>query len=126
MANNIFNPDIGQVNSAVTPQGAVDRSGMVNVFAEVAQKATEATFAYTGQKELEGLKSKFDKLAQARKQGVSSSVLQAKARGLLDEAKANSPWVAAEADKIFKTTFGGTAFEKTPQEKAQEAYAQER
>lgn len=126
MANNIFNPELGQVGSAVTPQGAVDRSGMVNVFAEVAQKATEATFAYTGQKELEGLKSKFDKLVKARNQGENSSVLQAKARGLLNEVKANSPWVADEADKLFNATLGDPTFEKTPQEKAQEAYAQER
>ena len=70
---------------------------------------------------------KFDKIAQARKQGGNSSALQAKARAALDEAKANTPWMAGKADEIFRSTFGGGGsgtFAKTAEEKAQEAYTQ--
>ncbi len=117
------------VNSSVTPAQPVDRSANVSVFAEVLDVASDAAFSYTGQRELEGLKKKFGNIAQARAQGGKSSALQAKARAALDEAKANSPWIAQQADKLFQTSFGGGGsggtFSKTPQEKAEEEYLQQ-
>jgi hypothetical protein len=100
----------------------------VELFADVAQVATEATFSYTGQQELGDLKSKFDRVVQARAAGGSSSALQVKARADLDAAKANSPWIAQQADKMFSEAFGGGGsggvFKATPEEEAQEKHRQ--
>lgn len=124
--SNLFDPELGKVNSQVTPQAPVDKSANVQLFSDVLNVATEASFAYAGGKELDNLKKKFGNIAQARAQGGKSSVLQAKARAALDEAKANSPWIASKADSLFQSTFGGGGssgtFAKTPQEKAEEAY----
>ncbi len=124
--SNLFDPEIGVVNSSVTPSQPVNTSGNVQLFADVLNVATEASFAYAGGKELDNLKKKFGNIAQARAQGGKSSALQAKARAALDEAKANSPWIASKADSLFQSTFGGGGssgtFSKTPQEKAEEAY----
>ena len=92
------------------------------MFSDVAQAATEATFSYTGQKELSELNSKFDKIIQARESGKGASILQVRAREDLNAAKANSPWVAEQADKLFREKFSGGGstgiFKATPQEKA--------
>jgi len=125
LAGNLFSPELGTVNSSVTPAAPVNKSANVQLFADVLNVATEASFAYAGQQELDSLKKKFSNIAQARMQGGKSSALQAKARAALDEAKANSPWIAKKADSLFQTSFGGGSggvFEKTPQEKAEEAY----
>ena len=126
MAGNLFSPELGTVNSSVTPAAPVNKSANVQLFADVLNVATEASFAYAGQQELDSLKKKFSNIAQARKIGKEkASTLQYKARAALDEAKANSPWIAKKADSLFQTSFGGGSggvFEKTPQEKAEEAY----
>lgn len=124
--SNLFSPELGTVNSQVTPQAPVDKSANVQLFSDVLNVATEASFAYAGGKELDNLKKKFGNIAQARAQGGKSGILQAKARAALDEAKANSPWIASKADSLFQSTFGGGggsgSFAKTPQEKAEESY----
>lgn len=125
MAGNLFSPELGTVNSSVTPTAPVNKSANVQLFADVLNVATEASFAYAGQQELDGLKKKFSNIAQARVQGGKSSALQAKARAALDEAKASSPWIAKKADALFQSSFGGGSggvFEQTPQEKAEAAY----
>lgn len=129
MANDIFNPTITQVGSVVTPTEGVVPQDNLGLFTELANVAVEATKTFTGQSELEDLNKTFSKISQARAQGGKSSTLQAKARAALDQAKANAPWIADKADSLFKTTFGGGSgggvFEKSPQEKAEEAYAQQ-
>ena len=98
------------------------------LFADVAKVATEAAFSFTGQQELTDLKWKFGRITQARTAGGSSSALQVKARADLDAAKANSPWIAQQADKLFRDTFGGGTntgvFKNTPEEEAREKHLQ--
>ena len=117
----IFQPQVAQINSAVTPQEGVADTSAVDLFTDVAKAATQATFSFTGQQELSDLRGKFDRIVQARQAGGSSSALQAKARASLDEARASTPWAAAEAEKMFRDTFSGGstsgAFSATPQEK---------
>ena len=124
----IFQPQVAQINSAVTPQEGVADTTAVDLFTDVARVATEATFSFTGQQELSDLRGKFDRIVQARQAGGSSSALQAKARASLDEARASTPWAAAEAEKMFRDTFSGGstsgAFSATPEEKAQEKHLQ--
>lgn len=121
--NSVFQPQVAQVNSAVTPQQGVADTSAVDLFVDVAQVATDAAFSYTGQKELSDLKSKFDRVVQARQAGGNSTTLQMRARAELDAAKANAPWISQEADELFRTSFGGSSstgvFAPTPQEKAQ-------
>ena len=125
----VFQPQVAEINSAVTPrEGVVDQAGL-QLFSDVAKVATEAAFSFTGQQELTELGSKFEKITQARLAGGNSSTLQVKARTELDAAKANSPWVAEQADKLFRDTFGGGgsnsgAFKATPQEEAREKHTQ--
>lgn len=127
--SDIYQPQVAQVNSAVTPeQGVVDTSA-VDLFVDVAKVATEATFSFTGQQELTDLKGKFDKITQARAAGGNSSALQIKARADLDAAKANTPWVSQQADELFRNTFGGGSgtggiFKATPEEEVREKHAQ--
>ena len=128
MAGNIFQPQVAQVNSAVTPTEGVADTSAVDLFADVAKVATEATFSFTGQQELSDLNKKFDRVVQARQQGGNSSSLQVRARADLDIARANSPWIAKEAEKLFREKFSGGgsgAFEATPQEKAKEKHLQD-
>ena len=124
----IFQPQVAQINSAVTPQEGVADTSAVDLFTDVAKAATQATFSFTGQQELSDLRGKFDRIVQARQAGGSSSALQAKARASLDEARASTPWAAAEAEKMFRDTFSGGstsgAFSATPEEKAQEKHLQ--
>ena len=128
MAGNIFQPQVAQVNSAVTPTEGVADTSAVDLFADVAKVATEAAFSFTGQQELSDLNKKFDRVVQARQQGGNSSALQVKARADLDVARANSPWIAQEAEKLFREKFSGGGsgvFEATPQEKAKEKHLQD-
>ena len=111
----------------MTPKQGVADTSAVELFADVAQAATQAAFSFTGQQELTELKTKFDRVVQARQAGGSSSALQVKARADLDAAKANSPWVAKQADKMFSETFGGGGsgvFKNTPKEEAQDKHIQ--
>lgn len=127
MANGTFQPQVAQVNSAVTPTQGVADTSAVDLFTDVATKATEAAFSYTGQQELSDLNKKFDRIVQARQAGGNSAALQVKARAELDIARANAPWVAKEADRLFRDKFSGGsggAFEATPEEKAREKHLQ--
>ena len=123
----VFQPQVAQINSTVTPEQGVADTSAVELFADVAKVATEAAFSFTGQQELTDLKSKFGRVVQARTSGGNSSTLQVKARADLDAAKANSPWIAKEADKLFSDTFGGGnsgVFKNTPEEEAREKHLQ--
>lgn len=123
----VFQPQVAQVNSSVTPSGGVPKQSAVELFADVAEVATQAAFSFTGQQELTDLKSKFDRVVQARQAGGNSAALQVKARADLDAAKANSPWIAQQADKLFSDTFGGGSsgvFKATPQEEARDKHLQ--
>ena len=128
LSREIYQPQVSQINSTVTPEQGVVDSGAVQLFTDVAQVATEATFAFTRQEELSELRGTFDKIVQARQQGGDSTKLQLRARAALDKAKANTPWAAQEADALFRSTFSGGGsggvFSKTPEEKAQEAHLQ--
>jgi len=128
MAGEIFQPQVAQLKSSVTPREGVVGTSAVDLFTDVARVATEAAFAFTGQQELTELKNKFERVVQARQQGGNSSALQIKARADLDEAKANSPWVAKQADRLFKDTFGGGTttgvFKATPEEEARDKHLQ--
>ena len=103
----VFQPQVAQVNSAVTPEQGVPKQSAVELFADVAEVATQAAFSFTGQQELTDLGRKFDSITQARQAGGNSTTLQVKARADLDAAKANSPWISKQADKLFADTFGG-------------------
>lgn len=120
----VFQPQVAQINSAVTPKQGVADTSAVELFSDVAQAATSAAFSFTGQRELTDLSNKFSRVVQAREAGGSSSALQVKARADLDAAKASSPWIAKQADKLFADTFGGSTFEDTPQEKARKKHLQ--
>lgn len=128
MAENTFQPQVAEVNSSVTPQEGVVDTSAVDLFADVAKVATEATFSFTGQQELGELKTKFERITQARAAGGNSTMLQVKARTALDTARANSPWVAGQAEKLFKETFSGGSstgvFSATPEEKARDKHLQ--
>lgn len=120
----VFQPEVAQINSAVTPTQGVPNTSAVELFADVANVATDAAFSFTGQQELSELKTKFNRVVQAREAGGNSSALQVKARADLDAAKANMPWVAQQADKLYADTFGGSVFEDTPEEKARKKHLQ--
>lgn len=129
MAGEIFQPQVAQINSAVQPEQGVADTSAVDLFTDVAKVATQAAFAFTGQQELTDLGNKFSRVVEAREQGGSSSALQIKARADLDEAKANSPWIAKQADKLFRDAFGGSSgtggiFKNTPQEEARDKHTQ--
>ena len=132
MASNTFQPQVADINSAVTPtEGVADTAG-VELFTDVAQAATSAGFAFTGEQELSDLNDKFEKIAKARVTGgVNSTKLQVQARSLLSEAKANSPWIKKKADDLFKTKFGGGGtgsggiFAATPEEKAEQQFIED-
>lgn len=118
---NVFQPQVAEINSAVTPQEVAPGMSGAQLFADVAKVATEAAFSFTGQRELTDLGSKFDRVAQARESGGNATSLQVKARADLDAAKANSPWIAEQADKLWRDKFGGGSggtgiFKATPQE----------
>jgi len=123
----VFQPQVAQINSSVTPQEAVVDTSAVDLFADVARVASEATFGFAGQQELSDLRSKFGKITQMRASGAkSSAMLQVDARAHLDAARANSPWIAQEADRLFRDTFGSGSsgtFKLSPQEEAREKHA---
>lgn len=124
----LFQPQVAQINSSVTPKQGVADTSAVELFSDVAKVATEAAFSFTGQRELTDLKNKFDRVVQARDAGGSSAGLQVKARAALDAAKANSPWISQEADKLFSSSFGSGGssgvFKATPEEEARDKHLQ--
>ena len=128
MSSNIFNPQVGTLNSAMTPEQGISQVQEVGLFADAAASAVSGGFEIAGNMELNELGRKFSDIAQARKSGKSRDLLMGKARNALNKVKADSPWVADQADQLFRQTFGGGGggvFEKTPAEKAQEKVAQE-
>lgn len=140
--SNIFQPQVQQLNSAVTPEAGVADTSGVELFAAVSDVAVNTGFSVAGKsgikqlnkelknivgertQELDGLKGNLLNIAQVMESDKGSVNLPAKARAALDKTKADFPWVKEEADALYNRVIGagrsgsGGVFAPTAEEKA--------
>jgi hypothetical protein len=139
--SNIFQPQVAEINSAVTPQeGVVDTSGV-----ELFSLAAETGLAVAGKERLKSLERDLDdivgeraddlkelrnglgNISQAMEASNNKSGLLLRARALVDKTRADAPWVKDKAEALYSRVIGagkgggggnlGGVFSESPEEK---------